>query len=296
VPLLVLLAALWGSSYLFIKVAVEEIEPSTLIVFRLLLAAAILWLLLVSQLGGRRAVAAVRATGRHGLVLGVINAALPFWLIAWGEKHIDSGVAGVANATVPIFVALLAIRLRPSERASGLRLAGVLIGLLGVGVLTGVNPEGGWWAVAGTLAVVASSGCYAASNLYTQEHFVHVPALVIATTTLSLGAVAMLPLGLAQLPSELPSWKVIGSVCALGVLGSAIAYLIHYRLVKCYGAARSSLVTYLIPAFALMYGAAILDEPLTLGAVLGLLLILAGVGLGSGMVRLPRRAPEPARP
>jgi drug/metabolite transporter (DMT)-like permease len=100
----------------------------------------------------------------------------------------------------------------------------------------------------------------------------------------------MLPFGLAQLPSETPGWTAMASVAALGVLGTAIAYLVHYRLITRYGSARSSLVTYLIPVFALAYGAAILGEELRLGALLGLALILAGVALGSGLVRLPRRA------
>ena len=94
-------------------------------------------------------------------MLGVVNAAIPFTLIAWGEKHIDSGVAAIANAIVPIFVVLLAIRFRPSERARGLRLAGILLGLVGVGVLAGAHPQGGWWGVAGTLAVVVASVSYA---------------------------------------------------------------------------------------------------------------------------------------
>jgi drug/metabolite transporter (DMT)-like permease len=140
--LLVTLAALWGSSYLFIKVAVEEIEPAAMIVFRLLLAALILLAVLLAQRGVRRALADVRATGHHGVVLGIVNASIPFWLIAWGEKYVDSGVAAIANSTVPIFVVLLAIRLHPAERSSGQRLAGILVGLVGVGVLTGVPSRG----------------------------------------------------------------------------------------------------------------------------------------------------------
>jgi drug/metabolite transporter (DMT)-like permease len=223
-------------------------------------------------------------------VLGLLNAAIPFWLIAWGETHVDSGIAAIANSTVPIFVALLAIRLRPSERASGLRLAGIHVGLLGVGVLTGVHPEGGWWAVAGTLAVVLSSVFYARANLYTQDHFASTPPLVTATACIGVATVVILPFGLLQLPDTVPSWKAFGSAAALAVLGTALAYLVLYRMLAAYGSARTSLVTYLLPVFALAYGALILDEPLRLSALLGLVLILGGVALGSGMVRLPRRA------
>jgi drug/metabolite transporter (DMT)-like permease len=289
-PLLLTLAALWGSSYLFIKVAVDEIEPAAMISYRLLLAALVLLAVLAAQRGVRGALADVRATGWPAVTLGIINGAIPFWLIAWGEKYIDSGVAAIANSTVPIFVVLLAIRLRPSERSSGQRLVGILIGLVGVGVLTGVHPEAGWWGVLGTLAVVGSSLCYAFSNLFTQIRFTGTAPLVIATAAITAGAVATLPFGLVQLPEEEPSWEALASVAALGVLGTAAAYLIHYRLVTHYGSARSSLVGYLIPVFALFYGAVILDEPFRLGALLGLGLILAGVALGSGLVRLPRRA------
>jgi drug/metabolite transporter (DMT)-like permease len=295
-PLLVLLAAIWGSSYLFIKVAVEDIEPSAMVMFRLILAAGVLWAVLIAQLGKREALAAARETWRNGVVLGVINAALPFWLISWGEKYIDSGVAAIANSTVPIFVALLAIRYQPGERSSGARLIGILVGLAGVGVLTGVHPEGGWWAVAATLAVVLSSLCYAGSNLYAQTRFPGASPLVIATTTISIGAIFMLPAGLAQLPEQTPDSEAIASVAVLGILGTAIAYLIHYRMIRSYGSARASLVTYLLPAFALLYGATILDEPLRLSALLGLALILAGVGVGSGLLRLPRRAAAEASP
>jgi drug/metabolite transporter (DMT)-like permease len=296
VPLLLLLAALWGASYLFIKIGVRELEPTTLIALRLTIAFAILFGVLASRSGIGRAFADLRGTGRHAIVLGFINVAIPFWLIAWGETHVDSGIAAIANSTVPIFVALLAIRLRPSERASGQRLAGILVGLVGVGVLTGVHPEGGWWAVAGTLAVVLSSVCYARSNLYTQDHFASTSPLVTATACMGVAALVMVPLGLIQMPSAVPTWKAFGSAAALAILGTAAAYLILYRMLAAYGSARTSLVAYLLPVFALAYGALILDEPLRLNALLGLLLILGGVALGSGLVRLPRRATVGARP
>ena len=156
VLMLGILAASWGASYLFIKVAVEDLEPAPMMCLRLILAFAALFPVLAYASGFRGAVSAIRGTGRGGALLGLINMAIPFTLIAWGEKHVDSGVAAIANSTVPIFVALLAIRFRPSERVTGMRLFGVLLGLLGVGVLTGLNPEGGWWAIAGTLAVVVA--------------------------------------------------------------------------------------------------------------------------------------------
>jgi drug/metabolite transporter (DMT)-like permease len=291
------LSGIWGSSYLFIKLALDELEPAAMMSLRLLLACSILGVVLVVQVGWRRAVADVRATGRHAFVLGLLNGALPFWLIAWGEKHVASGIASIANATVPIFVALLAIRLRPSERSTGVKLVGVLLGFAGVAVLVGLEPRGGWWAVGGTLAVVFSSLSYARGNLYAQQHFASTAPLVISAATALGGAVVLVPFGLAQLPGDVPSWRALGSVAALGIGATAIGSLLLYRLIKTYGAARTALVTYLLPVFALFYGAVFLDESVPASAVGGLVLILAGVALGSGVVRVGRsRDPVPAAP
>lgn len=292
-PQLLFLSALWGSSYLFIKVAVEEMEPAAMMAMRLLLAALVLWAVLVWRSGPASAVAQVRGTGPRVLVLGVINGAVPFWLIAWGEKHIDSGVAAVANSTVPIFVAILALRFKRSERATGLKLVGILVGLGGVAVLAGIHPEGGWWAVLGTLAIVLASLSYAAANIFAQHYFPEAQPLALATAAVSAATVIILPFGLLQLPAAVPSAKVLGSVAALGVVGTAVAYLVFYNIVTRYGAARTALVAYLLPAFALFYGAVFLDEALTLNALLGLALILAGVALGSGVLRLRRSAEAP---
>jgi drug/metabolite transporter (DMT)-like permease len=295
-PLLAIVAAIWGSSYMFIKVAVDEIEPAAMMCLRLILAAAVLVPVLFMVVGAREAVAEMRATGWGSFVVGVLNMALPFTLIAWGEKYIDSGIAAIANASVPIFVALLALRFNPGERVGGLRLAGVLVGFAGVGVLAGLDPEGGWWAIAGTLAVVAASLSYAGANHYVQHRFSRTSALVIATASSVTAAVVLLPFALFQLPDEMPSWEALGSVAVLGVLGTAVALLFFYRMLNRYGATRASLVTYLLPPTALVYGALILDEAITLSAILGLTLILAGVALGSGVFRLARRDAVPATP
>jgi drug/metabolite transporter (DMT)-like permease len=289
VPLLAIIAAIWGASYLFIKVAVDEVEPTAMMFFRLVLASAVLIPVLAWRVGASTAVADVRGTGWRAFAVGFLNAAFPFVLIAWGEKDVDSGVAAIANATVPIFVVLLALRFNPSERVRGVRLAGILVGLLGVGVLAGFNPEGGWWAVAGTLAIVVASFSYAGANHFVQHNYSSTAPLVIATVSCGTAALILLPFALVQWPDELPSWEAIGSIAALGILGTAVALLFYYRLLNRYGAARASLVTYLLPPVALVYGVVLLDEQVTLNAALGLVLILAGVALGSGADGLLRR-------
>src|SRR3954468_11623263 len=262
VPYIGALALLWGASYMFIKVAVREYEPAAMIMFRLLIASVLLLAFFLAQRGFSTAIADLRALGWQGFGVGVANGAIPFTLIAWGEKHIDSGVAAIANATMPIFVVLLALRWQKSETVRGLRLVGILLGLAGVGVLAGVHPRGGWWGAIGTLAVVLSSVAYAAGSLWSQRLVAHTSGLTLAVASMIGGALVLLPFGLAQMPDHVPGWKETGSVIALAVLGTAVAQLILYRVLRSDGAARVSLVTYLLPVTALFYGVTLLGEPL----------------------------------
>jgi drug/metabolite transporter (DMT)-like permease len=304
VSLLAIVAAVWGSSYLFIKVAVEDVEPAAMMFLRLVLASAVLVPVLAWRVGGTRAaVSDIRGLGWKAWAIGFLNAAFPFTLIAWGEKYVDSGVAAIANASVPIFVVILAFWFNPSERVRGVRLAGILVGLAGVAVLAGLHPEGGWWAIAGTLAIVVASLSYAGANHFVQHNFSQTMPVLVTTASSVMGAAILLPFAAFQIPDEMPGWKAIGSIVVLGVLGTAFALLLYFRLLTLYGAARSSLVTYLLPPVALFYGVLILDEEITLNAALGLVLILAGVALGSGAAlgrwrrrREPEAEPAPISP
>ncbi len=282
--LLLVLGATWGASYLFIKIGVRTLSPAVLIEIRLLFAAPPL-LAFAARRYGRTAL--LRAW-RPGLALGALNAAIPFTLIAWGERSVDSGTAAVANSSVPIFVALLAVFFVPSERSTGTRLAGVLLGLVGVAVLAGVHPPGGWRGSVGTAAIVVASVSYAAANLYAGRRMA-VGGPVLAATSMTTAAVLLLPFALATLPTRAPSWGSLGSGVALGLLGTAFAQILSYRMIRLYGSSRSVLVAYTLPAFALVYGAVFLDESLTLQKLAGLALITGGVALGAGAVRLLRR-------
>jgi drug/metabolite transporter (DMT)-like permease len=288
-PLLLSLAAVWGASYLFIKVAVEDVEPAPMMAIRLLGAAAMLGAYLVWRTGARRAASDLRDAWRPAVVLGAINAAIPFWLVAWGEKHVDSSIAAIAQATVPIFVLLLGLRFLPHEPVGAGRLVGIALGVLGVALLAGFNPEGGIETVIGTLAVVLASLSYAGGGVYGQKRVTRVSGPVLATGSMLAGGLILLPLALVQIPSSMPSLEAWASIAALTVLGTAVAQLILYRTLRLHGSAKVSLVTYLMPGFAIVYGALLLDEPITAAMLGGLLLILAGVALGSGAVRLPRR-------
>jgi drug/metabolite transporter (DMT)-like permease len=288
IPPLLLLSAIWGSSYMFIKVGLRDFPSAALVDARLLLAAVVLATVVLARGGVRR----LRPAVAPGAVVGLVGMAIPFLLITWGETHVDSGVAAVANSSVPIFVALLALRFAPSERSGGLRVAGLGIGFAGVAVVVGVHPGGGWWGVAGTLAVVLASLCYALSSLFVQRRIV-VGGPELAAMSVLWGGLAMLPFALADLPAHV-GWKPLGAVVALGVVATGVATLIVNRLIAAHGPARTMLVNYLLPGFALFYGVTLLGEPLTMAELGGLALILGGVTLAAGLVTFGRRvAPVP---
>ena len=278
------LGAIWGSSYLFIKVGVRDLSPAALVELRLLCATPVLIAFAVQ----RYEWSALRAAWREALVLGILNAAVPFTLIAWGERYVDSGVAAVANSSVPIWLAILAVWFVPSERSTGLRAVGIVLGLAGVSVLAGVHPAGGWKGAAGTGAIIVASISYAAANLYAGRHM-SVGGPVLAAVSMIVAFVVLLPLALATFPEHAPGWKSVGSGVALGLLGTALAQILSYRMIGLYGSSRAVLVAYMLPAFALLYGAVFLSESLTLQKLGGLALILGGVGLGSGIVSGRRR-------
>jgi drug/metabolite transporter (DMT)-like permease len=292
---LLLLAAIWGSSFMFIEIALRDLSPAATMTGRLLFAFAALGALMVLSRGPRQTVRCVTEFGRSGVVLGVITTALPFWLIAWGQTRIDSGIAAIGNASMPIFVALLAIRFAQHERVTGWRAVGIAVGIVGVAVLVGVDPQGGWAGAVGTLAVILASISYAVGTLYSQHKLGNSSGLLVGTASTFWGLLAILPFGIAQRPDSFPGWEPIAAAAALGLLGTAVGLLLYLSLLENHGSSRGSLVVYLLPPVALFYGAVFLDEPIRLTAVVGLALILAGVALGSGLVRpIRRRQPVPA--
>src|SRR3954464_11605451 len=285
--MLIALALIWSSSFLFIKVAVRELTPATLIVGRLGLAAITLGLLVPFVVGTGETVRELRANWVWLLVVALVNTAIPFWLLSWGETRIDSGLASIIQASVPIFNALIAFVAFREVRVTGVRLLGVGVGFLGVALLVGAQPEG---KVLGALAVVGMAFCYGLGGLLTGRYLKSARPIVVAFASTAVATVVWLPVGVAQAPTQMPGWKTIGSVVALGVPGTAIAYLLFFGLIRGAGAAYPSLVTSLIPPIALAYGAIFLDERFGAAALGGLALILAGVALGTGGLRLRRPA------
>src|SRR5580765_9065010 len=290
-PMLVLLALIWGSSFMFIKIAVRELDPATLVFGRLTVAALVLGLVVLIANSRGETRADLRANWVWLVVVALVNTAIPFWLLSWGETRIDSGLASIIQASVPIFNALIAFVAFREVRVTGIRLVGVGVGFLAVALLVGAQPEG---KVLGALAVVGMAFCYGLGGLLTGRYLKPAQPVVVSFASTAIATLVWLPVGIAQAPAHMPGWKTIGSVLALGIPGTALAYLLFFGLITGAGAAYASLVTYLIPPIALAYGAIFLGERFGASAFGGLALILAGVALGTGAVRVKRwRQPQP---
>ena len=293
-PMLLLLSLIWGSSFMFIKVADRQLDPSTLILGRIALAAVTLAVVVAATIGLQEAVVELRRHWRALVVVGLLNTAVPFWLLSWGETRIDSGTASIIQASVPIFTVLLAFGFFHDQRVTGSRLVGVGVGFVGVALLVGAQPQG---KILGALAVVGMAVCYAAGGLLIRRYLSTTRPPLVAFGTSAVAAIAVLPAGVAQAPSALPDWKTIGSVVFLGIVGTAFAYLLFFTIIAGAGASYASFVTYLVPPVALAYGAVFLGEGVGSVAIVGLLLILGGVALGTAVSRRrPSAGPAVAEP
>jgi drug/metabolite transporter (DMT)-like permease len=278
--MLLALAAIWGSSFMFIEIALRDLAPSTLILLRM--SSGALALAVYTKATGRSFRALLPYAWPLAL-LGLVNTAVPFFLIAWGQQYIDSGLAAIFNASAPLFTALFAVAYDQSQRVTGMRLAGVVLGFGGVVLLVGFELSGGEHAVAGGLAVVAASACYGLGGLFAGRRFPGLETPLVALGTLVWATLFVLPFGAAAASS--PSWEALASVLYLGVAATGVAYLLYFGLIVGAGASKAVLVTYLVPSLALVYGAVFLDENVTALSLAGLALVLAGVALGTGSVR-----------
>jgi drug/metabolite transporter (DMT)-like permease len=284
--ILMVLGLIWGASFMLIKIADRELAPATLILGRLGSAALLLAAIAFVRLGPRTTLAEIRGAWRWLVVVGLVNTAIPFWLLSWGETRIDSGLASIIQGAVPIFNALLAFAFFREARVSGLRLLGLAIGFVGVALLVGAQPEG---KLLGALAVVAMALCYAIGTLIAGRHLRGTSPLVVALASTAVSTVAALPAGILQAPTGMWHGVTIMAILVLGFVGTAIAYLLFFALIQRAGPNYATLVTYLVPPIALAYGAIFLGESFGATAVVALALILAGVALATGSVRLASR-------
>jgi drug/metabolite transporter (DMT)-like permease len=291
--MLLALAAIWGASYMFIKIAVRDLSPAMVAWSRIALAA----IVLVALARARGELGGVRGRTPVLVLLGAVQIGGPFLLISAGEEEISSSLAGILVTSTPLFTALLAIWVDHEERSQGLRLAGVLLGVLGVAVLLGVDLGGSGNELLGGLAVVLAGLGYAVGALIAKHRVADAPPVGVAAWVMVAATALLTPAALTTVPEATPGFGPVASVVVLGVLGTGIAFAIFYHLLARVGPAKTWVLTYLAPGFAVVYGATLLDEAITIATIAGLALILAGSWLAAeGRLPGPRKAEEPQPP
>jgi drug/metabolite transporter (DMT)-like permease len=271
-------STLWGIPYLFIKVAVDDgVPPLFLAWARVTLGAAVL-LLFAWQAG---VLPSLRGRWRWIAVYAVIEICVPFPLIAAGEKHVASSLAAILIATVPLIIALLALRFDHSERVGGRRLLGLFIGLAGVIALVGIDIAGRTDEMVGALAILGAAVGYAIGPMLLKRHVSDLDPRATMAGALTVAALVLTPFAIATPPASMPSGDAIVSLVVLGVFCTAAAFVFFGALIADVGPSKASVITYVAPVVAVALGVTVLDERPGVGAVAGLLLILAGSWLST---------------
>lgn len=283
---LLTLAALWGASFLFMRLGAAEFGPAPLAFVRVLGAS----LLLVPLLAWRAQMPALRAHWRGIAVVGLTNTALPFMLFSYAALSINAGLSAVFNAATPLFGAVIAW-LWLKDRLTPSRIAGLLIGMGGVLWLVWDQASfkpGARSSALAVLACIAATLLYGYSASYTKRHLTGVPPMAVAAgSQLAAAVLLLLPAGVWW-PSQMPSAAVWGYALVLAVACTAIAYLLYFRLIANVGPAKAISVTFLIPVFAVAWGGLFLHEQVSLTMALGCAVILLGTSLATGMLKAQR--------
>lgn len=278
------LAAIWGASFLSIKLALAELPVLTLVAHRVVWAALVLWGYVIW-----RRVPVPRAPRLWGAfaVMGLLNNAIPFALMAWGQQFIETGLTSIFNAATAVFAVLVAALVLSDERLTRARLAGVLLAFAGVSVAIGLDALAGFDIRSlAQLAVLMGALCYALAAAWARVHLTGVAPEVAAAGMLTASSLVLLPLavmvdGLPAMPS---SWTTIGSILWFSVLGTAVAYLLYYRILALAGSGNAMLVTLMIPPVAIVLGALVLGERLGAEAFAGFVLLALGLVVLDGRV------------
>lgn len=284
--LLVILAFLWGSSFTLIKIAVETVPPATIVLGRLILGAGLL--LFLVRLKGLALPMSPTLWGAFA-VQGFLQSALPFTLISWGEKHIDSGLAGLLNSTPPLFAFLITFFILRQSEAPLQKFIGVVVGF--IGVLMTLGPDllnGSTESVWAQIAVTGSSISYAVAAIFARR-FSTQPALLTAACSMVMAMLMMAPVALIidQPWALTPSKEALWSIAALGILSTTLAMVIYFRLVKTLGAVGVTSGSYLRAGFSVLLGVIFLGETVSISLVAGLVLILMSVAIVTGQIQLP---------
>src|SRR4051794_38799839 len=295
--LLAALSAIWGGSYLLIKYALDGYSAAMIVSARSLLASLVLFVVMRSTGVAAGALADLRARPKWAVILSVTAVTAPFLLITFGEHVVPSGLTAVLISPASLFIAILAPFILPAESIDRRQAVGVLLGFAGVILVVGVESVHTLSQFLGALAMIGAAFFYAVSNFVVKGRYGALAAVQTSWISVTLAGVMTLPVAIATTPGHTPTVGATASLVALGVVGTALAFVIYYELIAGIGAARAALVSYLAPGVALFYGAVFRDEAITVAAVAGLVLILGGVAIASRPKRVaaPVAAPAPMR-
>jgi drug/metabolite transporter (DMT)-like permease len=286
------IAALWGSSYMFIKLALDDdLSAGAIVCLRAALGAAVL-LPLALRAG---AVGGLRGRAHWLVLVALMQVVVPFLLITVGERHVATALAGILVAAAPLWTTLVAARFDHAEIPRGWGAVGVVVGIVGVTLLFGVDLAGSADELLGGAMILAAALCYAIGPLLVKHRLAGVPAVGVAGAMMALSALLTLPLLLAAPPAHAPSAGVAAGLVVLGAGSTGIAFLWYYTVIREVGPGRASIVAYLAPPFAVLYGTVFLDESLGIGGIAGIVLILAGSWLAVSarpLRRVSRSAPS----
>jgi drug/metabolite transporter (DMT)-like permease len=279
------MGAIWGIPYLLIKIAVEDLSPAALVLGRTTLAT----LLLVPLAAARGLLRPLLPHWRPLFVYTLVEICAPWILLGYAEQDLSSSLTGLLIAAVPLVAAVL-VKVTGHESMSSRRVAGLLVGFAGVAVLVGFDVGASSLTAVGAVGLV--SICYAVGPLILARHLADLPGMGVVAASLVIATIIYLPFGLTQLPDEAPGADTVWAVIGLAVICTAVAFVLFFELIAEVGPSRSTVITYVNPAVALVLGALVLDERITIATGLGFALILAGSVLSTQREREPQEPDE----
>ena len=287
------LGFMWGSSYLFIKLAVDDFGTFTLVALRLLVGAALLWIVVRIA---KQPLPRERRTYGHLLVMAIINITIPFLLITWAEQSVESSLAAILTSPVPLFAIVLSAIFLQDEPMRVNGVVGLVVGFIGVVIITSRGLSGEGSSAIGELALLGAAFSYACGAVYSRRNVRGLPPMIPAVFQVTFAAIitGVIALLFEEPWTATPDAQAIFSILWLGILGSGLAYLLVFRLFAAWGATRTTLVAYLIPVWGIVLGYLVLQEPIDAAVIVGTALVIAGIGLVNskwGRRRLFGRAP-----
>jgi drug/metabolite transporter (DMT)-like permease len=288
--LLVIVAAMWGGSFMLTAIAIRDLPVPAVAFTRTAMGAVVLLPIALR----RGALAGLRAQVAPVLLLGVVQLAAPFLLLGYGQRSVPSGLAGILVSSTPLWTALLAVWIDDEERSRGRGLVGLAVGIVGVVLLCGLELSGSVDTLFGGAMLLLGALSYALGGFLGKSRVRGMTPLGAITGAMVAGSVALAPLALATLPDRAPGLGPLAAAIALGAFSGGIGWLLYYTVLAECGPAKATVALYLVPAFAVVYGVVLLGEPLTAAAIAGLALVVSGSWLAASQG--PPAASDDPRP